>query len=115
MNMFPLGAHRHGVTCHWTKRLKGKVKFIYICSKAEAVPVRAIKAEKKSGDTDPTVLNVGTVWRLVVSLMLRLLYRRSKSSRGGGPVPVLTFWGQEKKKVVYCGAPCGNYGLVPLR
>ena len=49
------------MTCRWTKRLKGKAKFIYICSKAEAVPVRAIKAERRSGDTAPPVLNVGTV------------------------------------------------------
>jgi hypothetical protein len=49
MNMFPLEAHRHEVTCRWTKRLKGKGKLIYICGKVEAVPVRAIKAERRNG------------------------------------------------------------------
>ena len=101
MNMFLLGAHRHGVTCRWTKSLKGKVKFIYISSKAEAVPVRAIKAERRSGDTAQTYLNVGTVWRLVVSLLLRLLSRRGKSSRWVGPRAGLDVLETREKKVVY--------------
>jgi hypothetical protein len=96
------------------KRLKGKEKFIYIFSKAEAMPVRRIKAERRSGGTAPLVLNVGAVGRLVVNLMLRLLYRQSKSSRWvehRAGLEVL----ETRKETRLFGAPYGNYRLFPVQ
>jgi hypothetical protein len=45
-------------------------------ARGKVVPLHAIKAHKGNGGTDPLILNLGTIWRWMLSFTLRPLYHQ---------------------------------------